>query len=94
MEPEKEHLRFYIFTRKKLGDSPMEIHQELESVYGTFSGSYDPVCRWIRRLQSGKKDLRDDPWSGAPKTAMNENTIELVRHAIADDPHISIHEIT
>ena len=85
MEPEKENLRFYIFTRMKLGDSPMKIHQELEFVYGTSSCSYNTVCRWVRRFQSGKKDLRDDPRSGAPKTAMNENTVGLVRHAITDD---------
>ena len=90
MEPEKENLRFYIFPRMKLGDHPVKTHQKLEAVYGT-SGSYDTVCRRIRRFQSGKKDLRDKPRSGAPKTAMSENAIELVRHAIADDPHISIH---
>ena len=74
--------RFYIFIRMKLGDSPMKVHQELEYVYGTSSSSYDTVCRWIRTFQSGEKDLRDDPRSGAPKTAMNENAIELVGHAI------------
>ena len=39
-------------------------------------------------FQSGKKPSEMiDPRSGAPKTAMNENAIELERHAIADDPH-------
>ena len=33
MEPEKENLRFYIFTRIELEDSPTKIHQDLESVY-------------------------------------------------------------
>ena len=94
MEPEKETLRFYSFIRMKLGDSPMKIHEELESVYGTSSCSYDTVCQWIRHFQSGKKDFRDEPWSGAPNTAMNENAIELVTHAIADDPHISIQDTT
>ena len=70
------------------------IHQELESVYGTSSCSYDTVCQRIWCFQSGKTDLRDKTRSGAPKTAMNENAIELVRHAIADDPHISIQERT
>ena len=73
-------LRFYIFARMKLWDSPMKIHHELESVYGT-PCSYDTVCPWIRPFQIVKKDLIDEPRSGAPKTAMNENAIELVRHA-------------
>ena len=55
---------------------------------------YDTGCRWIRRSQSGMKDLRDEPRSGEPKTAMNENVIELVGHVIADDPSISVQELT
>ena len=77
------------FTRMKLGDIPLKIHQDLESVYG-ISCSYDTVCRWIRRFQSGKKDLSDEPRSGAPKTAMNDNAIELIMHAIPDGPHLSV----
>ena len=32
--------QFYIFKRMKLGDSPITVHHELESLYGT-SFSYD-----------------------------------------------------
>ena len=67
---------FYIFTRMKLGNSPMKIHQELKSVYGTSSCSYDTVSLWIRRFKSCKKDLRDDePRSGTPKTAMRTKNL-------------------
>ena len=62
----------------ELGDNPMKIYKELESVFGTASCWYDAVCRWIWRFQSGKKSV-DEPRSGAPKTVMNENVIELVR---------------
>ena len=72
----------------------MTFHQELESVNGTSSSYYDTACRSIRRFHSGRKDLTDGPPSGARKTAMNETAIELIRHAIADDPYISIQEIT
>jgi hypothetical protein len=30
----KEQVRFYIFTRMQLGDTPVKIHQDLEYVYG------------------------------------------------------------
>ena len=95
MEAEKETFRFYNFTLMKLGDSPLKNHQELESVYGT-SCSYDTACWWIRRPQSGKEDLRNEPLTGAPKTATNENTntIELVIYTIADDPYISNESIS
>ena len=65
MDSEKDNLRFYIIARMKFGDSPMKVHQELESVNGTYC-SYDTVCRWIQRVQSGKNDLRGEPRSGEP----------------------------
>ena len=82
----------------KLGDSPITTIPPGIGicVWNIFLFTYDTVCRWIRRFQSGKKDLTDETRSGAPKAATNENAVELVRHAIADDPHtiISIQEIT
>ena len=69
----------------KLGDSPMRKHQHLESVSGASSNT------------SGASDVFKAPRSGAPKTAMIENAIGLVRHvdAIAYDQHIiSILKIT
>ena len=35
MVPEKENFQFHVFICMKLGDGPMKIHRELESVYGT-----------------------------------------------------------
>ena len=54
MEPEEGNLRFYIFTRVKVGDSPMKFHQELESVHGT-SCLHDTVCQWIRRHRNAER---------------------------------------
>lgn len=93
MEPEKEHLRFYIFTRTQLGELPTKIYEDLQQVYGPSSCSYDTVCRWVRRFKSGKNDVYDDPRCGAPKSAMNEKSIELVKCAIEEDPHITIQEL-
>ena len=45
-------------------------------------------------LKAARKTPENAPRSGTPQTAVNENAIGLVRHAIADDPHISIQEIT
>ena len=93
MEPEKETFRFYNFTLMKLGDSPLKIHQELESAWNIF------LFIWHfagdQTFSECKGYLRDEPRSGAPRTAMNENTntIELVMHAKADDPYISNQEI-
>ena len=41
-------------------------------------------------FKAAKKTSENEPQSGPPKMSMNENAIVLVRHAIADDPYISI----
>ena len=56
MDPEKEHLRFYIFTRMELGASSMEIHLLLESVHGT-SCLHDTVSKAARKASEMSHDL-------------------------------------
>ena len=90
MEPEKEHLRFYIFTRMQLGELPTKIYEDLQRVYGPSSCSYDTVCMWVRHFKSGENDVKDNPKYGAPNSAMNKTSIELVKCAIEEDPHITI----
>lgn len=72
----------------KLGDGPMKIHLVLDTVFGT-SCSYNTVCQSVQCFQGGKKYLRDELRPGSLKTAMDENVMELGRHAIADDPHLN-----
>ena len=97
MEHEREKkVRFYIFIFMKLGEGGMKIHRKYASVHRT-SCSYGTVCRWIRRFQSGKREVWVEPRSSARKTSrMNENTIEYrqKKQAIADDPHIPTEEIS
>lgn len=82
MKREQENLRFYMFRRMTLGDSPMEVG----SVHGP-SCSHDTVRRRIRGFQRGKRDIGDEPRSGAPTPATNENAIELMTsHLTANDP--------
>ena len=86
MEPERENFGCYIFTRMKLADCHENPPGIGICVWNIFLFIWH-CCRWVRRFQSGKKDLRNEPRSRAPNTAVNENTIELVTRAIADDPH-------
>ena len=74
MEPEKENFRCYIFTRMKLADCHENPPGIGICVWNIFLFIWH-CCRWVRRFQSGKKDLRNEPRSRAPNTVMNENTI-------------------
>lgn len=62
----------------------MKIHGELKSGHG-ISCSCDTVCQWSWHVQSSKKDLTDEPWVRALKSA-----IKMMKHAISRwSPYLS-----
>lgn len=94
MDPSLEQLRFYVFTRRQLGDAPPKIYADLMAVYGEECVTYRTVCRWIQHFREGKIDLKDEHRKGRPTVARNEQTVLLVKKVVEDDPHISIREIS
>ncbi len=50
---EKEHIRFYILTRFKLGINATDIHQELCAAWGESYVSYHCVAKWIHEFHQG-----------------------------------------
>ena len=52
--------------------------------------SRDTVHRRIPGFQGGKRDIGDEPRSGAPKPAI----YLMTSHLIADDPRTSIHDVS
>lgn len=93
MEPEKEHIRFYIFTRMKIGDDPMKIHGDLKAVFGDSCVSYRTVCRWVEQFRSGKTSFEDKDHSGHPTSVRDEHTLMFVKKMVEEDPHITTREI-
>ena len=53
MEFTKENMRFYIFMRSKLSESPTQIHESLQAVCGDHRYSYQTVCRWVKEFDEG-----------------------------------------
>ncbi|GFX67215.1 HTH_48 domain-containing protein [Trichonephila clavipes] len=53
----------------KLGDTPNQIKDELDSVYGDCAPSFTTVKFWAAELKRGCKSLEDDERSGSPNTA-------------------------
>ena len=90
MEAEKENLRCYIYTCMLCGQTARSIHEELQKVFGASVCSYNTVFRWMRKFKEGKTDFKDEPRSGAPVVACNEQTVNLVSQALEDDPHITV----
>lgn len=86
----KEHIRYYIETRSKLGINATDIHRELCDAWGESYVSYPCVTKWIREFREGRQSIEDAPRSGRPVTQTTAENIELVRQLIDTDPHVSI----
>lgn len=90
---DKINIRYYIFTRFKLGLNAREIHTELCDAWGDTYVSYPTVAEWIRHFREGRTSLEDDPRAGRPVTEATDRNIAIVRALIDENPHISIRYI-
>jgi len=90
MDPSKENIRFYIFTRMKLGFKAKQIHEELVSVYGDSCPSFDTVARWIRHFSAGRESLEDEERSGRPCSSLTRDTVARAEAIVAEDRSITL----
>lgn len=51
---EKEHIRYYIMIRSKLGINPTTIHEELALALEDSAPSYVTVTRWVNEFKQGR----------------------------------------
>ena len=64
---EKEHIRFYIFTRFKFGINANDIHRELCAVWGEFCASYFTITNWIYEFNQDRQSIEDAARPGRPE---------------------------
>jgi transposase len=71
----------------KLGKTPTETYEILQSVYDDEALSHSSVLvfEWFKRFKDGREDLQDDPRSGRPSTSQNSDTIVNVREMVTRD---------
>ena len=87
---DKTNIRFYIFTRFKLGLNAKQIHKELCDALGDTTVSYTTVAEQVQRFKHGRISLEDDSRIGRPVTGSTDRNIEIIRSLIDENPHISI----
>jgi transposase len=58
----------------KLGKTPTEIYEMLQTVCGDKGLSRSGVFEWFKRFTDGREDLPDDPRSGRPSASRNADT--------------------
>lgn len=75
------------------GHSARQIHEEMMTVYGTESPSYDTVVRWKRNFKTGHMSLTDESKSGRPSLTDDLQTVKEVEILILKDRRITIQAI-
>lgn len=86
----KEHFRFSILTRWKLGLTAKPIHDELEAAHGDSAPSFDTVARWIRRFSDGSTSTQDESRSGRPSSSVTNEKIAQAATIVELDRSITL----
>ena len=80
----------YLFLK---GNTPAQIKDELNSVYGDFAPLFTTVKFWAAELKRGRKSLGDDERSGRSKTTTTDENIAKVHQMVLDGRRIKMREI-
>ena len=75
------------------GNTPTQIKDELDSVYGDSARSFTTVKFWAAEFKRGRKSLEDDERSGRPKIATTDENIAKVHQMVLDDHRIKVRQI-
>ncbi|GFW41620.1 HTH_48 domain-containing protein [Trichonephila clavipes] len=79
----------YLFLK---GNTPTQIKDEMDSVYGGFAPSFTTVKFWVAEFKCGRKSLGDDERSGRPNTTTTDGNIAKVHQMVLDDHRIKVRE--
>ncbi|GFV56460.1 HTH_48 domain-containing protein [Trichonephila clavipes] len=72
----------YLFLK---GNTPMQINDELDSVYGVSAPSFTTVKFWVAEFKRGRKSFEDDERSERSSTATTYENIAKVHQMVLDD---------
>uniref|UniRef100_UPI00358DDAE3 zinc finger CCCH domain-containing protein 10 isoform X2 n=1 Tax=Myxine glutinosa TaxID=7769 RepID=UPI00358DDAE3 len=93
LKMEKLEYRAVIKFLHLQGKMPQKIHDEMFAVYAGVTPSYDVVKHWCRQFKCGRLSIYDEPRSGRPASAHNEETVEKVEKMVLQDRRICIDKI-
>ena len=74
-------------------NTPTQIKDELDSVYGDSTPSFTTVTFWTAEFKRGREILGDDERSEHPNTVTTDENIAKVHQMVLDDRRIKVREI-
>ncbi|CAH1999396.1 unnamed protein product [Acanthoscelides obtectus] len=93
MELNRERFRAIIYYNFQRQLSQQECLAELLSVFGNEAPHQSTISRWYGEFKRGRVSLSDDSRLGAPKTAVTEENVDVVRKLIIEDRHVTYRDI-
>ena len=85
--------RVYCKIRAQLGFPPIEIHADLQKVYGNGYLKYATVCKWVHRFNDGRESIENDPRVGRPVSILTEKNVATVKMLIEEATPYTVQEI-
>jgi len=77
----------------KLNKSATETFASLTEAYGDATLLRTMVFRWHKAFKEGGENVEDDPRSGRPISATNNENVEVVRAVMVKDHRLSVRMI-
>ena len=74
-------------------NTPTQIKDELDAVYGDSAPSFTTVKFWAAEFKRGRTSFGDDKRSGRPKTATTNDNIAQVHLMVLGNRRIKVREI-
>lgn len=75
------------------GKTATEIRDILQKVHGTSTPSFSTISFWVSKFKRGRTSTKDEPRSGRPKTATNEEMVSKVHDLVLADRRVKLREI-
>ena len=85
--------RYAIKFCVKLNKSATETFASLTEAYGDATLSRTMVFKWHKAFKEGRENVEDDPRSGRPISATNDENVEVVRAVMVKDRRLSVRMI-
>jgi hypothetical protein len=95
MNASSEHFRFYVYVEAKRGQKPLQILQQLQTVFGDAAPGQAFVYKWCKAFESGNRNsVQSIPNPGRPISKRSVANISRVFDLISEDPKLKLAHIS
>ena len=75
------------------GKTATEIRNILQEVHGASTPSFSTISFWVSEFKRGRTSTSDEPRTGRPKTATNDEMVDKVHDVVLADRRLKLKEI-